>query len=420
MVKVRVCKRISATTSRVLLAPGFVAAPMSIEDTRSSPRLAKRQNPLARVVELILLQTLTFTTSSYSDYYDIYRADYPKGAFCAAIAGSCASDNDPENSFFQNPAAIAPLSVEEGYFIFDGDFNPGGNLEPGMNTGGEISETTFMGGFGYFETTWGAGLAFQGRMASLSTNATLKSTLGEQKISSTTESSTLLINFPFAVKLTSSLSAGASIYITRYSETLGLEGATAKTSDYHKIPTLGFSLGLLCDWKTFRYGSWFRSANSYWVVQEFSLNRLGNNISTSEIIGLHLPWVWSNGISLLPFDDEKTILFDLDLIGMTSEGFQRTLDVFATSDSVSFRKKGRYLTLEPHLAWRSPWWHGSKGTYYLGSYYETPRWEGLSGRLHGTAGISYKIGNVPVLSSIETIAAVDLANDYFSLIFSFR
>lgn len=370
-------------------------------------------------VTIIACLFVVFDQAAFAKYYDMYRSDYAKGAFCSAIAGACASDDNPENSFFQNPAALESGPSD---FIYDADYNPADNLEPGMKTSTEVNSTTYMGGFGFTGTEWGAALSFAGRTSQVKASATLYDDQNNTKeISTTTSNKTMFFSLPVAKRLLPQWSVGIGVSAFYYSESFDVLGSlSSKTVNVDNVPQLGFTAGTL--WsasKYYRFGAWFRTPITFYVHQNIDIQQFSNVIHVEEDVGLKYPWVLASGLSLMPWGDKRTILLDLDVIGTTSEGYERTLDTFssvANGTSSASRAKGRDVALEPHLAWRSPWIPNPKFTYSLGTYYENGRWAGIDGRVHGVAGLAYHVG----WAGVETILMLDVAREFFGLQFSFR
>ncbi len=372
-------------------------------------------NSIRNMVLVICL--LSYSSIGYAKFYDMYRADYTKGAFCSALAGACASDNNPENSFFQNPASLESAGTE---LVYDGDFNPSDNLEPGMKTSSVLDQSTYMGGIAIAGPMWGYGLSMSGRSSSVNASATLVDDQDRsQSLNTKNSSTTIFFNFPFAKRVSPKFSVGIALLGMYYLESFEIENSPkSKTNSLDKFPQLGLSLGYLYSFSNyFRIGSWFRSPITYYVKQEIDVQQFSNQVRITEDLGLNYPLIFSNGISYMLWGDQRTFLLDLDLVGKTTNGFERTLDVFSTAvneTSAAARFKGRKIALEPHLAWRSPWWTGAKGTYTLGTYYENGRWDKIFGRIHGVTSVAYELG------IFEAIVAVDVAKEYFNLLFSFR
>ncbi len=368
--------------------------------------------PVYLWIYLILLLSSSLTSAKN---YDVYRADYAKGAFCVALAGACASDNNPENSFFQNPASLQAGSPD---WVYDGDYNPSDNTEPGMKTSNEISDATYMGGIAKSGDEWGVGIAFSGRLSNVKAQSTIfdDSDIGHP-INTTNSSTTLMFNIPIAKKVTPQFTAGVAVIGLYYRETLAVEGSSAsKTTAINKLPKLGLSIGGLYSINSyFRVGSWLRLPITYDVNQYLKYQGFGSPVTINETVSLMYPYMSATGISIMPWADQRTIFFDIDVIGTTLYGYERTLDSFEreTNDHV-LRAKGRIAVLEPHLAWRSPWWAGSDGTYTVGAYYETSRWRDLPSRFHGVVSVAYKF------SLGEPIVALDYAKDFMGLQISFR
>jgi hypothetical protein len=99
---------------------------------------------------------------------------------------------------------------------------------------------------------------------------------------------------------------------------------------------------------------------------------------------------------------------------MTGSGYLFSYNsLSAAINDSALTPKGRNIALEPHAGYRLP----LKGKFklHLGSYFEAPRTQGVSGRLHGTGGVSFELFNF-----VEIIGGVDFASQYQQVIFSFR
>ena len=347
--------------------------------------------------------------------YDLYRADYPKGAFCSAIAGACASDLDLENSFFQNPAA---LTAGPPNWNFDGDYTNNSNLEPGMKGTNDVTEAQFMGGFGWAGEKFGAGFSFSGRREQVGAQVSLIDDQGFSRNLPLQTSATILeLHLPLAYRVDPSLSVGISLNGSFYSQSLAVNGAPAFAGSGDGELRLGFSVGAI---KTInekvRLGSWWKSPTTSYDSVQFVTQAFSNQLTYNEDLALHFPWIWATGISFAPWEDARTFFLDLDLIGNTFAGTQLTYDTFVSAvGDKGTRFKGRSVVIEPRLGYRMPWHEQSQGTLLLGTYYETSRWEDLSGRLHLTGGVSYK-----VLSWLELMGGLDVAKDFFQLFVTFR
>ena len=373
---------------------------------------------LIRPRSLLFLGIISIASApvaSFAKNYDAYRSDYAKGAFCSAIAGACASDFNPENSFFQNPASLESSTPD---LVYDGDYNPSDNLEPGMKVGNEVSDSTFMGGVAHAGPEWGLGFAFSGRLSQVKASSTLFDDNDVARdIKTTTSGTTLTFNIPAAIKLTPNLVVGAALLGLYYKENINIEEApSSNSSAIDKLPKLGLSIGALFTLNQyFRVGSWFRTPITYSVHQHIDYQKFGSPLIFDEDINLKYPFMSATGISIMPWGDTRTLFVDIDVVGTTLYGFERTLDTFeGAANDRALRAKGRKAVIEPHIAWRSPWWTESLGTFTVGYYFETSRWRGLPGRNHLVASVSYK------LSLGEPIIALDVAPDYFGMQISFR
>ena len=119
----------------------------------------------------------------------------------------------------------------------------------------------------------------------------------------------------------------------------------------------------------------------------------------------------------MPYSDERTIFFDLALIGATPGGVQRTYDSFVseTASTSVLRGKGQRLAVEPRLGFRTPIFFSPGSYWHAGTYYEASRWEKTAGRVHATSGLSHRF-----TKWFELIVGADFARDYQQILLSFR
>ncbi len=348
--------------------------------------------------------------------YDLYRADYTKGAFCSAIAGACAADEDVENAYFQNPAA---LSASQKGLSFDGDYNGSSNLEPGMKGTNEVSESQFMGGLGWSFPRWGFAISVAGRKDRVLSNVSLIDDQGlTKKFPLTTDSTNIQIHLPVSYQIYPDTSLGVAVSLESVSESIqGSSGTRASISQVGLPIRIGLRFGaILHPSKKLRLGSWLKTPISNYAVIDFAAQAFSNQLNYHEDVAYHQPWIWAWGAQWNPWSDRRAFLMDIDIVGPTSDGFLLTYDSFSTALGDSrIRAKGRSVIFEPRLGFRTPWYSGSKGTLLLGSYFEASRHEGLAGRAHVTGGISYPIGNW-----FELMAGGDIAQDFAQIFFTFR
>lgn len=365
---------------------------------------------MAKVV--FLIATFFFLARDVHAYfYDLYRTDYPKTSNCQVIGSACSSDTEQENAFFQNPAA---LESGEDTFVWDSDYGVANNLEPGMKGTNDVKETDYMAGLAVVGKSWSLGLAMSGRKVGVKSRASLIDDKGNaQTIGAFDEANTVQINLIYAAKLAKEFSVGAAVLGMYYKERLDIDGAAdAKNSAIDRIPPVAVAAGFLYSTKYFRFGSWGRTPSTYYFHQHIDVPTIAYKLEIDEDVGLHFPWIVANGFSIMPWGDRRTLLFDLIAIGGTTEGYERTYDTFSSAVSdKSLRKKGRSAVLEPHIGWRGPLASDSKFSIYLGSYYETSRWEGLPSRPHGTGALAYNFFNF-----VEAMVGADIAKSYFSLL----
>ena len=113
------------------------------------------------------------------------------------------------------------------------------------------------------------------------------------------------------------------------------------------------------------------------------------------------------------------------MIGQTFNGYELTYDTFATASGDRLLiQKGRSISFELRLGYRQhlpPFLNpfspviAERTTLHLGTYFEPPRRDGFSGRVHGTGGLSYSIPNF-----LELMGGADVASDYVQVFFTFR
>lgn len=365
---------------------------------------------------ILVFFTLFGSTNVHARVYDLYRADYPKGAFCSAIGGACASDVDPEDAFFQNPAA---LTAGEPDFSFDGDYTPSGNLEPGMKQNNDVSESQYMAGLGWSGEDFGIGGSITGRRDQVNSNVSVIDEQGlTQKFPLSSDALQLMVNIPLSFRISRSLSFGVALNGFSYSQTMSSSGGQrASSASPDAMFRLGFTVGMVGKMgKKFRIGSWFKSPITAYSSLDFQSDAYGNTLNYHEDMALRMPWIWAGGISYMPWGDERTILFDADVVGDTPGGYLLGYDTFATATgNSSIVQKGTHVVIEPRLGMRMPWSHGSPTTVLLGTYYETSRYQAIAGREHFTAGVAYKATNW-----IELMLGGDFSRDFSQVFFTFR
>ncbi len=358
-----------------------------------------------------LLWIQLFVIGAQARVYDLYRADYPKGAFCSAIAGACASDPTLENAFFQNPAALTASGNAD--WDFDGDYNSSSSLEPGMKSQNETWEDQFMGGFGWSNGEWGIGIGFAGIQDNVDANVTLTDDVGfTHNFPLSSHSTSLEIHLPVSYRL-GKFSLGAALVANSFKFSIdpGLNSLDVR---------MGFILGVTEQpLPNFRWGAWWKSPVTNYVNTGFDVPAFGNTLVYNEDLAIHHPWILATGASYMPWYDARTVYFDIDTIGTTDHGYLLTYDTYSSTNlgRKTLRKKGRHVAFEPRLGYRMPWpWPANnKGTLHFGSYLETSRWEGLPDRLHYTSGISYQ-----VLNWLELMGGIDVAKDFTQLFLTFR
>lgn len=355
-------------------------------------------------------------TAAQARVYDLYRADYPKGAFCSAIGGACAADLDLENGFFQNPAALIGHPQD---WNFDGDYSPSGNVEPGAQQQNDFKEGQYMFGAGWAGERFAAAISVTGRHDTVTSNASLINEQGlTQKFPLTTDATTLKFSLPFAYLIEQGFSVGIAFNVFTFNQsmiTASRARATASTPD--GALHFGFTVGLQKKLsERLSLGSWFKSPMTAYSTLDFHTQALGNQLDFSEEMAIHDPWIWALGFSFTPWSDERTLFLDANIIGNTDSGYLLAYDAFtAANGDNALIPKGRNIVVEPHLGYRTPLSFGPHMTLHSGLYYETSRYADRGGRPHVTGGLSSK-----ALSWIEVMAGADVGQDFTQIFFTFR
>ncbi len=370
---------------------------------------------------LIFILLIVVGSIARARVYDIYRADYTKGPFCSTIAGACASDIDFDSSFFQNPAS---LEAGRENWDYDYDFNKKNSLEPGMQRDNTVSESTFMAGFIWAGEKWGAGLAFSIQNDYVRSKASLMDDQGRsQAIDISDHASTYILTVPVAYRYSNKLSLGGSASFLFQDHRMDVVGINASSKPFSDLPIPSFSLGAIYKYsENLRLGSWFRSTSSYGYSMNMDFESFGNQLSYKEDVELVFPWMWALGASYMPFQDERTLFMDVDIIGATSDSYLMGYDTFTNLvNDKNLVKKGRNVVAEPRVGWRSAFGRDSKATYSLGLYYENSRWEGEEGRLHYTGGVSYKWPTqFFIFDGVELMVGIDTARDFYQFFLTYR
>lgn len=370
----------------------------------------------SRIPVLFAALHLLLAHSAWARVYDLYRVNYQKNAFCAAIGGACTSDTNRENSLFQNPAAI--VTGEPG-ILFDGDLNFAGNLEPGMRAHDDIRELTYMAGIGWSWKDFGVGATLMGSYAVVKSHALFHQAAGiEAQVDATAESKLMFFSVPIGWRVSEKLALGASVLGRYYSEAVTpLNSPESETQTRNTVPPPSLGAGAIYFANEYlRLGTWFRLPVRYDVARKIIVNAPSGQIAVDETISVRFPALYSVGASWMPWADDATLFADLVLVGRTTNSYLRTLDTFPSNlGSLDLPAKGRDLVLEPHLGWRSPLSVGLPFTLHLGSYYESSRIQGISGRVHGTTSLSYKLS-----AGFEPLLGIDLARDYVQVLVTVR
>lgn len=356
-------------------------------------------------------------TNANARVYDIYRVDYVKGAFCSTIGGACASDSDFDGAFYQNPAS---LTSDGSNWDYDWDIITNNSLEPQMQRTSTVNENVYSGAFAWAEARFGVGFSLAYQTDKVSTNAVVTDDNGnKQALRLSTNAATYLLNFPISYRYSSTWSVGAALNLIFHKEAFDLGGnlGSASVNSIGPSAGMGVSFGVLYfPSSKLRIGSWFRSPVSVMEEIHIRVQSFGNDIDYLEDAQLRLPALWSTGVSWMPWEDKRTLLFDISMVGWTKNGWLLSYDNFASAvNEQELYEKGRKITLEPRLGWRSPWSTGSHGTYMLGTYWEPARTEGARGRAHGTGGISYAFSDY-----FELMAGFDVSRDFSQIFLTYR
>lgn len=344
--------------------------------------------------------------------YDTYRADYFKGAFCSAIGGACAADNDMISGLFQNPAALA---TGEPTWDFDGDYASRGIVEPGtVNGNNGAVESSAVGGLAYSTGKLGIGLSFIWRHSNVDSPTTIYEDFGK-KLSTRLYGDVYNTQFrlPVAYHFASGESIGITFVVNHQFEELSISSPVNVLQTQPSATQLRITVGgLLPLSPDFRLGSWFRlPANlaDYIAVS----SPTSGFLSYREDFSQHGPWIWAIG-GAYQASPTWSLYAENDTIGPTRQGYLFSYSVFTVDpSSTALTEKGRSIVFEPHLGARHK--VNEKLRIHMGSYFENSRWEKVVGRVHGTGGISYQIGNF-----LEVIAGADVARRFTQVFFTFR
>lgn len=370
---------------------------------------------------LIFIFIAASSSLAQARVYDIYRADYTKGPFCSTIAGACASDVDFDSSFFQNPAS---LEAGRENWDYDYDFNKKNSLEPGAQKDNEAEESTFMAGFIWAGEKWGAGLSFTIQNDNVQSKASLTDDQGRsQAINVSAQASTYIFTAPLAYKYSNKLSFGTAVSFLYQNHNIDVAGVNSSSKPFSNLPTPSFTMGTIYKYsENLRLGSWFRTTSSYGYSMNLDFQSFGNQLTYKEDINLVFPWMLAIGASYMPFEDERTLFMDVDVVGATTNSYLMSYDTFTNLvNDKNLVKKGRNIVAEPRLGWRSAFGRESKATYSLGLYYENSRWEGEDGRMHCTGGVSYKWPlQFLIFDGVELMVGIDAARDFYQFFLTYR
>jgi len=360
---------------------------------------------------------------AWARYYDVYRADYIKGAFCSVIGGACAADIDFDNSFFQNPASLTAGGSD---YDYDYDLITGSNLEPGMKGSNDVSTSTFMGGLAFSGQKFGIGISFLKQTTSVSALGTFSDDAsgGFAQFKTQTDATIYQVNLPFSFRVSSNYNLGIAITAISMSIGTSVTGGSSSTASMQDFPSFGVSVGGIYRLNSnFITGGWLRTPMTFYTTQGISTKSSFTKFDYSEDIALHYPWLWAVGVGWTPWKDKNGIYFDLNYVGATEDGYMMTFDNFASAEASNrLIRKGTDPVIDPRIGIRLPWYRGSNATVSLGSYLENSRWIGFDGLVHYTAGFSYKFPNFKFLmfDGVELMFGGDFAKDYTTVFFTYR
>lgn len=365
------------------------------------------------IIHPTLLFGLLVSWDCEARIYDVYRSDYAKGAFCSVIAGACSADTSIESAFFQNPASLV---IGQDDFGFDGDYNQSSSLEPGMKGSNSVGEAQYLFGIGTRHGKFGVGLGIFGRTTDVDSQVTV---YDEQNIPRQfplrTDSNHIEFNIPLAYQF-ETVEVGVSL-VGAYTD-FSFASTGSRLNKSNSGFNFGFAAGVITSLSPeVRFGTWFRSSVTNYASVALDQDILGSTLHYSEDLAIHTPWILANGVAYKT-GDKSELSFDLDMIGSTSQGLQLTYDTFSTAlGDRGVRPKGRFLTFEPRLGFKTPWpaIEQDKGTLFFGIYLEPSRWDGLASRVHETFGVAHQ-----TFSFIELMAGVDVARDFFQIFLTFR
>lgn len=380
---------------------------------------------MSRIFWILILAEVLFAVPASARFYDMYRADYIKGTFCAVIGGACAADIDFDNSFFQNPASLTAGGSDWDY---DYDAIKGDNLEPGMKGQNDVQDSTFMGAIAYSGTNWGVGFSFLKRTTTVSALGTFSDDAAGASAEFRTNTTATLFQFnlPISYKVTNNYHLGMTF--TAIYQSIGLyisgQGATDSNTPLQPGPALGISLGgIFRISPDFITGGWLRTPMTYYTQQAISTQSTFTRFDYAEDIALHYPTLLSIGVGWTPWQNKNGLYFDLNFVGATNDGFLLTYDNFAAAGASNrLLRKGSNTVIDPRLGARFPWWAQSNGTISLGTYYENSRWENQPDIWHATGGISYRFPDFKflVFDGVELMIGADIAKNYGLFFFTYR
>jgi hypothetical protein len=361
---------------------------------------------------LTLFTQLLQPNCAHARVYDMYRADYPRSAFCVAVGNACVAETAVENSFYQNPAALT--SGEEDW-NFDGDYSSHSNLEPGQRAS-DASESRASGGVGYSHGRFGYAVAFYWQRDYVNAPLTVydDSHLPRQT-SVTARSLAFQVKVPLSYQLQPGWSVGVALALFKHSQEIGVANSTSGAPASSHDTKLGLSIGTNVHLSERLYfGSWLRLPRTLYESVGIATTVASTSISYQEDFALHYPWIWANGVEFHPQD--RLVLFgEADLIGPTKHGRLLSYNILGSGGSArdGLVNKGHFLVIEPHGGARYSF--TPKLKVHGGSYYEPSRTEDTHGRLHGTGGVSYAFSEW-----FELIGGFDVAKDFSQFLLSFR
>lgn len=374
---------------------------------------------------IVLAIGLSMSHPASARAYDLYRADYFKGAFCSVIGGACAADNDFDSSFFQNPAS---LTAKGGNWDYDYDFIKDNNTEPGTDTANVNSQVTFMLAAAYSTEKYGLGISLTRVNHRVDAHAAFYDDAAGAPIvfDTATRASNYQINAPFSYHFSRRLNLGATLNLNFFQQKTEItNSSTASYRSSSAFPVgLGFTLGAIYSLnERLNLGTWIRSPITYYYDQSIQASSSFTRFSYQEDMALNEPLVWAIGAAWTPWGNGTVFYYDLNVVGTTADGNELGYDSFATAaGSDRLVSKGRKIVIDPRIGARIVLPRYPTATLSLGAYYENSRWAGSDGFTHATGGFAYKFPNFKFLmfDGVEIMAGLDVAKNYKTFFFTYR